>query len=228
ASGVSTFLVNIVTPPQSETIYSGQSATFTVQASGPSLSYQWQAAPTGSGGPYTNIVNGGKFSGATTATLTIVNATSINALDYAVIVSNASGSVTNTYFSPATLTVQPVGPPEAITMACQQAAGNDWDIGNCWSDGNAASASAASNPGSTYEVLGGARLRTPAGVSFAAFPTTNVAFGYVPQLKVDGNGVCIDNPGAGTPQAEIRFKANMAFGTNYFGKLIMNGGQLDN
>ena len=41
----------------------GQSAFFSVQAAGPSLNYQWQAAATASGGPYTNLLNGSKFTG---------------------------------------------------------------------------------------------------------------------------------------------------------------------
>ncbi len=229
ASGVSTFPVDIVTPPQSLSVYYGQAASFSVQVSGPSPTFQWQAAPTGSGGPYTNLVNtAGKVLGATSQTLTILNATNANALDYVVIVSNPSGSTTNSYFSPASLTVQQTGPPETISMACQEASGNDWDINPCWSDGNAASISAAAYPGSTYEILPGALLRTPQNVTYAVFPTTNLASGYLPPLALDGNGIFINNPGVGTPQGQIKFKANLPIGTNFFTKLVLAGGQLDN
>src|SRR5207237_1320678 len=62
------------------------------------------------------------------------------------------------------------GPAENISMSVTQAFGNDWDTGADWSDGNPASVSAVSNPGSTYTILPGATMRTPAGASDAFFP----------------------------------------------------------
>ncbi len=94
----------ITTSPKSAAIFAGATALLTVGATGTSLNYQWQSAPTGSGN-YANVSNGGTVAGATTAQLSIANAASANAADYRVIVSNASGSVTS---SPAaTLTVRP-------------------------------------------------------------------------------------------------------------------------
>jgi hypothetical protein len=91
----------IVTQPASQTIWLASTATFTVVASGSGLSYQWQAGEVGSG-IYTNISNGGQFSGANTASLTITNVAVANHLDYVVTISNTGGSVTS---DPATLTV---------------------------------------------------------------------------------------------------------------------------
>lgn len=99
--------VILTQPAAAQTAYLGQSATFTVLASGSSLNYQWQAGPVG-GGIYTNISNGGQFSGANAASLTISNVTTNNALDYVVIVSNTGGSVTSA--PPSTLTVDTNAP----------------------------------------------------------------------------------------------------------------------
>lgn len=228
-SGNADFSPNILTPPQNLSLFDGQTATFTVQASGPSLKYQWQAAPTGSSGPYTNLSNGGQFSGVNSPTLTILNITNVNALDYVVAITNISG-FTNTYYSPASLGIEPVGPPEDITLSCQDPSGSDWNIttGCGWSDGNAAATSAVQNPGSTYTVLPGGLLRTPAGAAFAQFPTANLAYGYLAPLTIDGNGVFLDQPAVGSPTGIMKFKANLTSAITYFPKLIMNGGELDN
>lgn len=75
----------ITTQPQSQTVAQGRSATFTVAATGtPTLNYQW-------------MKNGMAISGATSASYTTpaTTPTDDNA-QFAVVVSNASGSVTST------------------------------------------------------------------------------------------------------------------------------------
>jgi hypothetical protein len=87
----------IVTQPASQTIIGGQTATFSVTASGTApLSYQWQK-------------NGVAISGATSASYTTPPETT--GAQFAVVVSNSLGSVTS---SVATLTVNTV--PLAITL----------------------------------------------------------------------------------------------------------------
>jgi hypothetical protein len=106
-------LPTITTQPASQTVNSGNNASFSVVASGTAqLTYQWQAG----GGTYTNLVNGGAISGATSSTLAISPATTSWALNYRVIVSNSGGSVTS---SPAaTLTV--IVPPAITTQPSSQ------------------------------------------------------------------------------------------------------------
>ena len=93
----------ITNQPASLTVPEGQSASFTVSASGTApLSYQWQK-------------NGTNISGATAATYTISNARLSDAGNYRVVVSNSAGSATS---NAATLTVtefnaEPV--PQIIT-----------------------------------------------------------------------------------------------------------------
>src|SRR5206468_1043757 len=108
-----------------------------------------------------------------------------NAADYIVTVSNPVGPTSST---PATLNILATNAPANITMAVQEPSGNDWDIGfpsagsnTNWSDANPASYSAASSPGNTYEVLAGARLRSPDGPVITTFPGR--------RLTVDGDGV---------------------------------------
>jgi hypothetical protein len=183
------------------------------------LSYQWQLA---TGGSPTNINNGGQFSGATNSTLTINNATSANAGTYYVILSNAWGNVTSIGVS---LTVYPISAAENITMTNQQPIGANWDTSGYWLDdlgSVGASTSSAAEPGSTYELLAGSRMRTPVS-EFSTFPGI--------QLTVDGNGVWVNNPSAGnTTIGELRLKPvslpiNNA--TVIFSNLVMNGGQID-
>ena len=89
-----------VTQPVSQTNFSGMTVQFSASAYGyPAPSYQWQA---GTGGAYTNLINGGQFSGVMTSTLTITNLNLANGESYVLVASNASGSVTS---SPAMLTV---------------------------------------------------------------------------------------------------------------------------
>jgi len=74
---------SITTQPASQTKNPGDTATFTVAASGTApLSYQWQK-------------NGGNISGATSATLTISDVQLSDAANYAVVVSNAGGTATS-------------------------------------------------------------------------------------------------------------------------------------
>ena len=88
----------ITNPPASQGAIAGATVQFTVGAIGqPTLGYQWYHNGT-------NIVSGGKFSGANTATLTITNVQEAQAGVYSVIVSNASGTA-NSLQGSGTLTV---------------------------------------------------------------------------------------------------------------------------
>ena len=76
----------VVTQPQPTTICQGNNATFSVVATGYNLTYQWQE-----GG--VNITNGGIYSGATTATLTLTNpGTSKNGASYRCVISSTCGT----------------------------------------------------------------------------------------------------------------------------------------
>ncbi|MCX8020816.1 MAG: M12 family metallo-peptidase [Chitinophagaceae bacterium] len=94
--------VSVTQQPSNATTCDGGNASFTAVGSGTGVIYQWQVN-TGSG--FVNVTNGGVYSGATTATLTITGATlSMNGYQYRCLMSNAvctSPTITNA----ATLTV---------------------------------------------------------------------------------------------------------------------------
>jgi pectate lyase len=92
---------SIITQPASQTVNAGQTATFTVAASGTApFNYQWQK-------------NGSDIAGANAPGLTLPNVHDGDAGTYAVVVSNAAGSATSggailTVITPPTITTQPV------------------------------------------------------------------------------------------------------------------------
>ena len=92
---------SITTQPTGQTVTAGQTATFSVTASGTApLSYQWQK-------------NGAPISGATSASYTTpAETTSDTGAQFTVVVSNSAGSVTS---SAATLTVNPAPVAPSIT-----------------------------------------------------------------------------------------------------------------
>jgi hypothetical protein len=125
-SGCAVLTVNtpiaITSQPAASTLCAGAQTSFTVGATGTTPTYQWQESTAGAGGPWTNITNGGIYSGATSATLTLTGVTAgMTNYQYRVIVSGAApcGPVTS---SPAILTVNtaPVitTQPVASTTLC--------------------------------------------------------------------------------------------------------------
>jgi uncharacterized lipoprotein YddW (UPF0748 family) len=94
----------ITSSPESYTGNAGSTAVFSVEASGSNLSYQWRKAGV-------NLGDGGKISGASSATLTVSNVSQSEAGVYDVLVSNSDATVTS---GQATLTV--IDPP-LITAA---------------------------------------------------------------------------------------------------------------
>jgi len=88
-SNAATLTVNtapaISTHPFNNTICSGGNTTFSVGATGSSLTYQWQVH---NGSSWSNVTNTGIYTGATTATLTLTGATtSVNTYQYRCVVS---------------------------------------------------------------------------------------------------------------------------------------------
>ena len=93
----------IVTQPTAASVVAGNSASFTVTASGTApLTYQW-------------LKNGAAISSATSATLTLTKVSTNDAAAYSVVVANAAGSATS---GSAVLTVQL--PPSIVTQPASQ------------------------------------------------------------------------------------------------------------
>jgi hypothetical protein len=92
----------ITAQPAAQTVTAGQSATFTVKASGDNLSYQWQR-------------DGKDIAGATSDTYTLDNAqASDNGAAFAVVVKNAGGSVTSTSVTLSVTAALP--PPQGLSL----------------------------------------------------------------------------------------------------------------
>ena len=70
----SSVLAGVQYPAPMDEVTPGQNATFGVAVGGASASYQWQRRPVG-GSSFSNLSDGGGYSGSTTATLTIANTT---------------------------------------------------------------------------------------------------------------------------------------------------------
>lgn len=101
----------ITVHPVNQSVALGESANFTTVVSGSTpLNYQWQKDGS-------NISTGGRYSGATSATLTIANTETSDAAGYRCIVSNAYGSATS---NPATLTLLPPTPPAIVQHPSHQ------------------------------------------------------------------------------------------------------------
>ena len=86
----------ITTPPTPQVVTAGQTATFTVLASGDALTYQWKK-------------DGNNLNGQTASTLTLNNARMSQVGDYSVGVTNAGGGLVS---SSAHLTVNLPAPPQ--------------------------------------------------------------------------------------------------------------------
>ena len=90
--------ITITGQPTSQTLCVGNTATFTVTATGNIASYQWRKG----GIP---LSDGGSISGAATATLTITGITAGDAGTYDVVISSPSGTCPQTISNSVTLTV---------------------------------------------------------------------------------------------------------------------------
>jgi hypothetical protein len=111
----------ITTQPASQTVGIGSNVVFSVNGPGPLPPYFFQWLSNG-----TNLVNGGRISGATNATLQINSAQTNDDGNYSVIVYNVGGSVNSsnavlTVVSAPTIIVPPtnqtVGPGSTVTFA---------------------------------------------------------------------------------------------------------------
>ncbi len=90
--------VVITAQPNAATVCTDKTISFSVSVTGTSPTYQWQVSTTAGGSTFVNITNGGVYSGATTATLTLTAPpVALNGFLYRVIVNGASpcGSATS-------------------------------------------------------------------------------------------------------------------------------------
>ncbi len=107
-------------PVASTTLCAGNNTTYSVVANGTALSYQWQVSTNG-GGSWTNISNGGVYSGATSATLTITGAlAAMNTYQYRAVVSGTCTPAANSTAGALTVNtpISVITQPAAATNIC--------------------------------------------------------------------------------------------------------------
>ncbi len=105
-------LPSITAQPQSQTVASGGSVTFSVTASGTNITYQWKR-------------NGQAITGATSATLTLTNVQSSHTGSYTVDVTNAAGTITSNSVTLTLLTPSSYGRLSAISIRAFVGQGDD-------------------------------------------------------------------------------------------------------
>jgi hypothetical protein len=102
----------ISTQPVDANVCTGGTATFTVTASGGTLTYQWRKGTT-------NLTNGGNISGATSATLTISSVSATDAAtDYNCVITNLCGPEVTDYvdLTVSTSATTPSAQPTSLTF----------------------------------------------------------------------------------------------------------------
>lgn len=109
---VCTAAIPVVTvDPHDSAVCQGGNVAFSVSATGTSLSYQWQAL---SGSSYTDITNGGVYSGANASLLVLTNPTALmSGNKYRCIVTNACGLSDTS--AEGIMTIKPIPTVNAVT-----------------------------------------------------------------------------------------------------------------
>ncbi|WP_276372285.1 gliding motility-associated C-terminal domain-containing protein [Chryseolinea sp. H1M3-3] len=119
-------MINVITTPvitaqpTPQQACDGLGATFSINATGTSLNYQWQADL---GAGYVSLSNGGVYSGATTNQLQISNSSGLNNVRYQCIVTTASACPVTSAAVPIIVNTRPVANNQAQSF-CENVAGS--------------------------------------------------------------------------------------------------------
>jgi cyanophycinase-like exopeptidase len=185
----------ITAQPASQTVSLGQTATFSVVATGTSLSYQWRR-------------NGAAITGATSATYTTPAATSSdNGAAFSVVVSNTSGSVTS---SSATLTVGST-PPASLSISSQPTSASV-------SAGSAATFSVGASGATYYQWFRNGLVIAGATASTYTTPATASTDNGARYFAV------VSNTAAGLASSSATLTVNGGGGGGTATELVTNGG----
>ena len=192
----------ITLQPSASAICAGASTTFTIAASNVT-GYQWQV---NQGLGYANVSNGGVYSGATTATLTISGATAgMNGYAYRAVASGActpaatSNGVALTVNSAPAITSQPsasaicAGANTTFTIVASNATGYQWQVDQGAGYVNISNAAPYSGATTTILTITGAT----AGMNGYAYRTV-ASGGCTPAATSNGVALTINTPVAPT------------------------------
>lgn len=201
--------------PTDVSILGGQNATFTVvnnaALNGAIIIYQWQESTNG-GVSYNDISNGGVYSGATTATLTLTNVPgSMNGYKYRCVLKEGCNSTTS---SVATLTVSvPAGftfnSPAPVVSNCPAAATMSTTLTATYFGGHSANITLTATvaPNVTTVTLTPSTLTTSTTSTTVTLNNTNTLTPGTYTVTVTGT-----SPGATTQTRDILFTINPGTG----------------
>ncbi|MFN5183662.1 MAG: PKD-like domain-containing protein, partial [Bacteroidota bacterium] len=180
----------ITQQPFNSSICQGASASFSIVASGGTITYQWQVSTNG-GSTWSNVTNGGNYSGATTSSLSVNGATSgFTGYQYRCVLSNGCGLNINS--NAATLTVNPIPNIFGSTTLCQGSTGTLTSSvsGSTWSSSNTSIATINSTSGFVNTLAPGSVTiiaTSPAGCT----GTNNLTVNSLPTLSTTQiNNIC--------------------------------------
>jgi len=153
-SGSATVTVSVLpaisAQPSPKSVCEGNTATFTVGATGTSITYRWRKDGV-------NLVNGGHVSGATSATLTISSAAAADAGSYDVVVSGTCPPAATSNAVSLTVNPRPIATITAASLICAGSAGNVASVADAgvgasyaWSINNGTITGGAGTPSITY------------------------------------------------------------------------------
>jgi cyclophilin family peptidyl-prolyl cis-trans isomerase len=229
----------VTTNPTAATINAGGTTSFTAAASGtPSPTVQWQV---NTGGGFTNISDGGVYSGSGTGTLTITGATAaMNGYLYQAVFTNSSGTATSNSttltvdFAPTVTTsptAQSVNAGSSVTFAAA-ASGNptatlQWKVST---DGGATFSNIAGATSTTYSFTAaaadngkqfeavftngaGTATSSPATLTVNSAPTVTTS--PTSQTVNSGGTVTFTAAASGNPAATVQWKVSTDTGVTF-------------
>ncbi len=171
----------VVSQPSNVTVCANGNISFTVGATGTSLTYQWQQDP---GTGFVNLSNGGAVTGATSATLNIVAVTTgMNNYNYRCVISGACTPAVTT--NNAVLTVNPII-ASSVSIAASATA-------IC--SGTSVTFTATPTNGGASPVYQWYRGGSPVGTNSPTYTASNFLNGEVMLCQMTSNASCIaSNP----------------------------------
>ena len=181
----------ITMQPTDANACSAAAATFTVVASGTSVSYQWQESV--NGGTFSNISNGGVYSGATSASLSISDVTGKNGNRYQVVVTGTSACTNTVTSNPKTLNV---------SNTWVNSGTDAWATGSNWS--------CNVTPGAGDNVIipgGGTQPLLPSNITVG-----NIAFSSNATITIGSNTLTINGAVSGSGSLSGSSTSNLIIG----------------
>jgi uncharacterized repeat protein (TIGR03803 family) len=149
----------IISPPTNLVMFAGFTSNLAVSVSGSAPYFQWRRSDT-------NLVNGGRISGATSSTLTIGSVACGDAGEYSVVVTNAYGALTS---SVALVSVTDAAPP---SISCPPNLTVTTEAGQCSASGVSLGSSTASVACGTVMVTNNAPAQFPIGTNVVTWTAT--------------------------------------------------------